>query len=118
MPFNDSPASLTLHCIVLNNLICLSTREPLKSASMQCKEFSLAYMKGIKDWIALNGKVPSFPLGVGPELIHAMHSVGKALTEKKKRFLKSKGNSYQRQWFLDKVLFSGILHYLCMQISL
>lgn len=75
MPFNDSPAPLMLHCIVLNNLICLSTRETLKSVSMQYKEFSLAYMKGIKDWIALNGKLPSFPLGVGPELIHAMHSV-------------------------------------------
>lgn len=42
---------------------------------MQCKEFSLAYMKGIKVWIALNGKLPSFPLGVGPQLIYAMHHV-------------------------------------------
>lgn len=75
MPFHDSPAPLMLHCIVLNNLICLSAREPLKSTSMQCKEFSLAYMKGIKVWITLNGKLPSFPLGVGPEFIYAMHHV-------------------------------------------
>lgn len=43
---------------------------------------------------------------------------GKALWGEKRRLSKSKGNSYQRQWFLDKVLFSGILHYLQMQISL
>lgn len=43
---------------------------------------------------------------------------GKALWGEKLRLLKSKGNSYQRQWFLDKVLFSGILHYLQMQIFL
>lgn len=86
---------------------------------MQCKEFSLAYRKGIKDWIALNGKLPSFPLGVGPELIYAIHSVWESSSGGlKRRLLESKGNSYQRQWFLDKVLFSGILHYLCMQISL
>lgn len=43
---------------------------------------------------------------------------GKALWGEKRRLLKSKGNSYQRQWFLDKVLFSGILRYLQMQIVL
>lgn len=43
---------------------------------------------------------------------------GKALWVEKRRLLKSKGSSYQRQWFLDKVLFSGIQHYLQMQISL
>lgn len=94
MPFNDSPAPLMLHCIVLNNLICLSTREPLKSASMQRKEFSLAYMKGIKDWITLNGNLPSFPLGVGPELIHTVWESswggGGGGGEKKKEALKIK----------------------------
>lgn len=84
-------------------------------------------MKDIKDWIALSGKLPSFPLGVKPELIHAMHSVwesssgeggkgGEEGTKQKRRLLK--GSSYQRQWFLDNILFSGVLHYLCMQISL
>lgn len=68
MPCSDSPAPLLQHCAVLNNLICLSTREPLKSASVQGKEFSLACMKGVKDWILLGGEVPSFPSGVGPEL--------------------------------------------------
>jgi len=41
-------------------------------------------MKDIKDWIALNGKLPSFPLGEGPELIHAMCRVWESSSGKKK----------------------------------
>lgn len=50
---------------------------------MQCKEFSLAYMKGIRDGILLSGKLPSLPLGVGPELVCNAQCLGKLLGREK-----------------------------------
>lgn len=52
MPFSDSPAPLLPHCTALKNLICRSTREAFSCAGVQRTEFSLAYMRGIKDWMA------------------------------------------------------------------